>query len=305
MSTRPASDLIGRGLVSDRPASGDLTLQGRIYIATDENKLYRDSGSVWNEVVATPSPHDHNDIYYTEVETDALLLGKADQTEVDTLSAEVALKADDADLAAHVADTTAAHAATAVSVTPFSTITSTNVQAALEEVLADLSATGSLLTVEEVDGTPTDAAVVKIVFPNGTLSIVGHVATYTPAAAIAQRTTLNFVIDGGGVAITTGLKGVLELPWDGTIQRVTLLADQSGSIVVDLWRDSYANHPPTVADTITAAAKPTISAANKAQNTALTGWTTTFAAGDILAVNVDSATNVQRVTLSLLIERTA
>lgn len=39
---------------------------------------------------------------------------------------------------------------------------------------------GAALTVEEVDGSPTDAAVTKIVFPNGTLSFVGHIATYTP-----------------------------------------------------------------------------------------------------------------------------
>jgi hypothetical protein len=39
---------------------------------------------------------------------------------------------------------------------------------------------GSALTVEEVDGSPTDAAVTKIVFPNGTLAIASHVAIYTP-----------------------------------------------------------------------------------------------------------------------------
>lgn len=42
---------------------------------------------------------------------------------------------------------------------------------------------GSSLTVEEVDGSPTDSAVTKIVFPNGTLGIASHVATYTPIAA--------------------------------------------------------------------------------------------------------------------------
>lgn len=41
--------------------------------------------------------------------------------------------------------------------------------------------TGTLTTVEEVDGNPTDNAVTKLVFPNGTLSIASHVATYTPA----------------------------------------------------------------------------------------------------------------------------
>jgi hypothetical protein len=45
------------------------------------------------------------------------------------------------------------------------------------------SGTGTVTTVEEVDGTPTDSAVTKIVFPNGTLGIASHVATYTPAAA--------------------------------------------------------------------------------------------------------------------------
>jgi hypothetical protein len=40
---------------------------------------------------------------------------------------------------------------------------------------------GGSLTVEEVDGSPTDSAVTKIVFPNGTLGIASHVATYTPA----------------------------------------------------------------------------------------------------------------------------
>lgn len=39
---------------------------------------------------------------------------------------------------------------------------------------------GTLSTVEEVDGSPTDSAVTKLVFPNGTLSITSHVATYTP-----------------------------------------------------------------------------------------------------------------------------
>jgi len=40
---------------------------------------------------------------------------------------------------------------------------------------------GGSLTVEEVDGSPTDSAVTKIVFPNSTLAIASHVATYTPS----------------------------------------------------------------------------------------------------------------------------
>lgn len=115
----------------------------------------------------------------------------------------------------------------------------------------------------------------------------------------ATTRDLIVVIDGGGSAITTGVKGDVSLDFACTIQGWTLLADQSGSIVIDIWKDLYANYPPTVADTITASAKPTISSATKATSTTLTGWTTAIAAGDTLRFNVDSATTVQRVTLML------
>jgi hypothetical protein len=111
--------------------------------------------------------------------------------------------------------------------------------------------------------------------------------------------TITFVIDGGGSAITTGQKGHLEIPFACTITRVTLLADQSGSIVIDIWKDTYANFPPTDADSITASAPPTISSAQKSQDSTLTGWTTAIAAGDILAFNVDSCSTITRVTISL------
>lgn len=115
-----------------------------------------------------------------------------------------------------------------------------------------------------------------------------------------QRTrTITAILNGAGAALTAGVKGDLEIPFACTIDRVTLLADQSGSIVVDIWKDTYANYPPTVADTITAAAKPTITTAVKSQDATLTGWTTAIAAGDILRFNVDSATSIQRVAVSL------
>lgn len=53
---------------------------------------------------------------------------------------------------------------------------------------------GTLTTVEEVDGSPTDSAVTKLVFPNGTLSIVSHVATYTPTAAGSSRPYLDLAV---------------------------------------------------------------------------------------------------------------
>jgi len=120
----------------------------------------------------------------------------------------------------------------------------------------------------------------------------------------AKIATLTFVIDGGGEAITTGLKGFLEIPFACTVTHATALADQSGSIVVDVWKDTYANFPPADADSVTASAPVTISSATKSQDATLTGWTTAIAAGDVLAFNVDSVTDIQRLTVSLRVTKT-
>ena len=129
----------------------------------------------------------------------------------------------------------------------------------------------------------------------------------TPSAAYLVD-ALEFVIDGGGSALTTGMKGYLEVPYACTITRATLLADQSGSVVVDIFRSTYSDFaPPThpvSGDKLTASAPPTISTATKSQDATLTGWTTSLAAGDVLAFNVNSATTITRVTCSLKVTRT-
>lgn len=111
------------------------------------------------------------------------------------------------------------------------------------------------------------------------------------------------VFDGGGSVLTTGIKGDMSIPYACTILSARLLADQAGSIVVDIWKDTYANYPPTVADTITAAAKPTLSAATKNEDTTLTGWNTAIVAGDTLRFNIDSVATITRATLALRIRK--
>lgn len=111
---------------------------------------------------------------------------------------------------------------------------------------------------------------------------------------------LNFVIDGGGSAITTGVKGFVRIPFAWTdIAKASLLADASCSAVVDIWKDTLANHPPTDADSITAAAPLTLSAADSVEDATLTGWTQTGSAGDVLAFNVDSNNTAELLTVVL------
>jgi hypothetical protein len=137
-----------------------------------------------------------------------------------------------------------------------------------------------------------------------TLTLTTGDTDATLDVANVRTASITFIIDDGGAVIATGIKGDLEIPFGCTIQAVTLLADQTGSIVVDIWKDSYAAYPPTLADTITASAKPTLASAAKSQDTSLTGWTTNISAGQILRFSVSSASGLTRVTLSLKVLKT-
>ena len=111
---------------------------------------------------------------------------------------------------------------------------------------------------------------------------------------------VNYVIDGGGDTIGTGIKGDLEVPFACHVNRWTMLADQHGSIVVDVWRDSYANFPPTDADSMSGTTNMTAISGTVAAQGNLSGWGTQgIASGDILRYNVDSCTSIKRCTLAL------
>jgi len=112
--------------------------------------------------------------------------------------------------------------------------------------------------------------------------------------------TIAFMISGGGSAITTGSKGFLAIDYDCTIISWSIFADQTGSIVVDVKKSTYAGFPTT--SSIAGTEKPTLSAAQKNQDTTLTTWTTAITAGDVLEFVVDSASTVTSVTVTIKIQ---
>lgn len=149
-------------------------------------------------------------------------------------------------------------------------------------------------------------------------SIVGGplvtVDNTTPAAPIVKVSQLGQFTFGAGDrlnVIATGKKVSVPVGFAGAILSYELVIATndglSGSTVVDVWKCSYANYSatrPDVSDTITASALPTISGALKAQDAVLTGWTKTFAAGDVFLTNVVSrSANVTAFTLILKIEK--
>ena len=122
---------------------------------------------------------------------------------------------------------------------------------------------------------------------------------------ITIQTAIEFVIDGGGSTIATGIKGDFRLPYTFTPTEWAIFADQNGAIQIDVWKDNYTNFPPVDADSVTASAPLAIPATtNKWASTALTGWNTTWAEDDIIRINVDSVTNIQRCTVVIYGNRT-
>lgn len=142
--------------------------------------------------------------------------------------------------------------------------------------------------------------------PTGTQGATGPTG-FTGNTGPSQVFGVQFIIDGGGSAIATGVKGYLHFDFACVISEVTMLADQSGSIVVDIWKSAYSAFAPgthpVVGDTITGASVPTISAGVKYQDSTLTGWTTAVSADDVIAFNVNSATTITRVTVDLKVTR--
>lgn len=123
-------------------------------------------------------------------------------------------------------------------------------------------------------------------------------------APVSRYSSVAAFLDGNNDVIDTGVQAWVRVPFDGEIDKVSLLADQPGSIVVDIWKDVFANYPPTNADSITGGNEPELSSDDEMEDSTLTGWTTAVAEDDILYFHVDSATTIEKLLVTLRIART-
>jgi hypothetical protein len=115
---------------------------------------------------------------------------------------------------------------------------------------------------------------------------------------------LPFTIDGGGSALTTGLKGFVPIPVACTIVGFSLIADQVGSIAMDIWRAN--NAVPVIANSIVGGTKPNLTA-SQLQTQIPPGiffTATALAANDYLAFSVFSTSGViTRLTTTLFLAK--
>jgi hypothetical protein len=212
------------------------------------------------------------------------------------------------DAEAHLADAADAHDASAISVLDTAAnFAGTDVEAVLAELQDNIDAGGSGIapTIFDAEGDLiiASAADTAARLARGT---DGQVLKSTGSSVAWENdvTTFQIVIDGGGSAVTTGAKAFIRIPFAAVITEAFLLSDVSTTTVVDVWKDTTANHPPVDADSITSATPLTLTAADSVVDTTLSSWTTTITAGDVIRFNVDSNNNAQWLNVGITVRKT-
>jgi hypothetical protein len=122
--------------------------------------------------------------------------------------------------------------------------------------------------------------------------IADHIVAYS--GAIYGSIGCN--IDAGAAIISSGHKGYLSVPYDCTILSNTLIANTSGSAILDIRKCAYGDFPTTTS--IIASAPPTLNG-QISTDTTLTGWTTDISTNDILEFKVNSCSLISKLSLIL------
>lgn len=113
---------------------------------------------------------------------------------------------------------------------------------------------------------------------------------------------IGITIDGGGSTITTGVKGYLSAPFAGTITGWDVVADQAGSITVEVDKKA-GGVPNTTTDKISASSPVSLSGAQIALNGSIAGWTTAVSEDDVFGFNVTAAATITRLTVTIQITK--
>lgn len=127
-------------------------------------------------------------------------------------------------------------------------------------------------------------------------------ANWLSTVAVTPLNQVRITFDGSGQPLTTGSKTWCSVKAAGTISSYVLLADVSGDIVISVKQATFSAFPTFVDTSVTGASgvPPTLSSAQKAQDSTLTNWTgVSIAAGQILEFEIVSATTVSHVQLFL------
>ena len=119
---------------------------------------------------------------------------------------------------------------------------------------------------------------------------------------ITKATSLGVSFTNNSIVLSAYTKASVRVPFACTITEWDVLSVNSGTFVADVKKATYANYP-TLAS-IAGTDKPTILGnAYKGTSTALTGWTTAIASGDVLRFDIEQAIQSGTVTVQLKVNK--
>jgi len=141
-------------------------------------------------------------------------------------------------------------------------------------------------------------------------TVTGLTSTGTISTSILTATTISAVtysnikasisatFDGQGGVLSTGSTSYITMTHSGNFKGWYILSPISGNLIIDVWKAAGAI--PTVANSIAGTEKPTLTSQTVNSDTNLTTWTTTsFAQGDIVALQISSASTVTYANIVL------
>lgn len=148
----------------------------------------------------------------------------------------------------------------------------------------------------------TSVGILSSLNVTGTVAVTGDTVLtgnlYVSGAISGEKVIINYIIDGSGETITTGSKKYLgPIPFNGTITSATVIADQVGSIEIEVRKCSYDNFDagatrPSSSDIISGATPLTLTSAVKSKDGELVDWETDLLADDIFEFVVNSVTDI-------------
>jgi hypothetical protein len=122
---------------------------------------------------------------------------------------------------------------------------------------------------------------------------IGSSASFVPTCVVA------ITLDGSNQPLAVGATNLTWVaPLAGNLKGWSLALDSAGSIEIDIWKayDSL----PVLSNSITSSTPPSATGDRFSSSTTLSGWTTSFVAGDVFTFNIDSVSGVTHAVLTLL-----
>ncbi len=133
----------------------------------------------------------------------------------------------------------------------------------------------------------------------------------TITASTSSAGVIGITLNGGLTTPSTGVSGMIQIPWNATITGWSVLANVSGSLAVHISRKtssappSNPSIPNTTTDKISASAPITLSSAQSASggSSAISTWTTSLNQWDVILFNLVSVSTLNSATVTLYVTK--